>query len=139
MDAVTTPALEIVYDGDCPFCSRFVELYRIRKNVGSVALTDARGRPDLVERFTREGLDINDGMVVFWQGRTYYGPDSVNLMAMLAAERGAFSALNRLLFKNRRVAGLIYPLLVRGRKLTLKAIGRKLIPTSYGDEKRTLL
>jgi len=125
----TGTALEIVYDGDCPFCTRFVEIYRIRKNVGSVKLTNARERADLVERFTREGLDINNGMVVFWQGHTYYGPDSVNLLAMLGAEKGAFSALNRLLFKNKRVAGLVYPLMVKGRKLTLKAMGRKLIAT----------
>jgi len=119
--------LEIVYDGQCPFCTRFVELYRIRRNVGRVELTDARQRPDLVERFTGEGLDINEGMIVLWQGRTYYGPDSVTMLAMLGSERGVFAAVNRALFINRRLAGRVYPLLVRGRKLALRMLGRQLI------------
>lgn len=119
--------LEIVYDGECPFCTRFVELYRIRKNVGRVVLTDARERPDLVAQFTRDGLDINEGMVAMWEGRSYYGADAVQLLAMLGAENGAFAALNRLLFKKPAVAGVVYPWLVRGRKLALRLLGRRLI------------
>jgi predicted DCC family thiol-disulfide oxidoreductase YuxK len=121
--------LQIVYDGECPFCTRFVELYRIRRNVGSVELIDARSRPDLVQRFTRQGLDINKGMVALWQGNTYHGTDSMQLLSMLAAEKGAFAAINRMLFRNRRIAGFVYPLMVRGRNLTLRLLGRKRLET----------
>lgn len=119
--------LKIVYDGECPFCSNFVELYRIRDNVGKVELIDARERPDLIEEFDRRGFEINDGMVAIWQGQYYYGPDSVNLLSMLSSEKGAFAAMNRALFRNRKTAAAVYPWLVRGRKLVLKIMGRKLI------------
>ena len=129
---VADDVLEIAYDGECPFCTRFVALYRIRSNVGQVVLTNVRERPDLLQRFAREGYDINAGMVVLWQGRAYHGADSVQLLAMLGAERGMFAGLNRALFVNRRVAGAVYPLLVRGRNLTLRALGRPLIETPRG-------
>jgi predicted DCC family thiol-disulfide oxidoreductase YuxK len=130
--SVSDDVLEIAYDGECPFCTRFVALYRIRRNVGKVVLTDVRERPDLLTRFAREGLDINAGMVVLWRGRTYHGADSVQLLALLSAEEGLFARINRMLFLNRRVAGMVYPLLVRGRKLTLRAMGRRLIETPRG-------
>lgn len=121
--------LRIVYDGECPFCTRFAALYRIRANVGAVELIDARERPDLVAGFTAKGLNINDGMVALWQDKTYYGSDSAVLLAMLAEEKGVFAALNRLLFTSPRLAGVVYPLLVRGRKATLRMMGRSLIET----------
>lgn len=125
--APPSDVLQIVYDGECPFCSNFVELYRIRATVGSVELVDARERPDLVSDFSRRGLEINDGMIALWQGQTYYGADSVTLLSMLSSEKGAFAALNRLLFRNHKVAGFIYPLMVWGRKLALRLLGRRLI------------
>ncbi|MFC0388116.1 thiol-disulfide oxidoreductase DCC family protein [Muricoccus vinaceus] len=120
-------SLTVVYDGECPFCTRFVELYRIRENVGKVVLTDARDHPELVAGFRQQGFEINDGMVVLWQGRTYYGVDAMQLLSMLGTEGGSFAALNRLLFRNKRVAGAVYPWLVRGRKMTLRLLGRDLI------------
>lgn len=126
--------LRIVYDGQCPFCSRFVELYRIRKNVGNVELLDARERPEVVEDIRRRGYEINDGMIAIWKGHYYYGQESVTLMAMLGADTGAFAQVNRLLFSNPKLAGNVYPLLVRGRKLFLRMIGRPLIEQSHSHD-----
>jgi predicted DCC family thiol-disulfide oxidoreductase YuxK len=119
--------LRIVYDGECPFCSRFVALYRIRQNVGRVELIDARTHPELVAEVRARGYEINDGMIAIWRGRYYYGADGATLMALLSAESGFFARLNRLMFRNPRVAGIVYPILVRGRKLALRLMGRKLI------------
>jgi len=129
--------LRIVYDGHCPFCSRFVELYRIRKNVGVVELVDAREDPAVVEDIRRRGYDINDGMIAIWNGHYYYGQESVTLMAMLGADKGAFAHVNRLLFSNPQLAGKIYPVLVRGRKFFLRMIGRPLIPEAHSHDIRS--
>lgn len=126
-DANPDDVLRIVYDGECPFCSRFVALYRIRENVGRVELVDARQHPEMVQDLRARGYEINDGMIAIWRGRYYYGEESASLMAMLSAESGAFARINRMLFTNPRLAAKVYPVLVRGRKLALALLGRKLI------------
>lgn len=126
--------LRIIYDGECPFCSQFVALYRIRQNVGQVQLIDARTNPDVVADILNRGYNLDDGMIAVWQGHYYYGQESVSLMAMLSEERGMFARLNRLLFVNPAVAARIYPLLVKGRKVVLRMLGRKLIGESHAHE-----
>jgi predicted DCC family thiol-disulfide oxidoreductase YuxK len=119
----------VVYDGECPFCTRYVQLYRIRRLVGRVRLVDARGTtPDpVLEEVRAAGLDLDEGMVVKWGGRTYHGPDAMHVLAMLGAEDSAFGRLNRALFARRGLARRVYPALVAGRKLTLRLLGRRLI------------
>jgi len=122
--------LSIIYDGECPFCTRFVELYRIRKNVGRVDLINVRERDDLLQSFAQTGIDIDNGMVVKWNNRDYYGSDAVNLLALLGSEKGIFSKINNFLFRNPKRAKRLYPALVVGRKIFLKISGRKLIGES---------
>ena len=117
--------LTIIYDGQCPFCAGFVALYRVRQNVGGIELLDARVHPEIVTDMRARGYEINDGMVAVWEGNYYYGQEAVSLMAMLSAETGTFAWLNRLLFTSPRVAGTVYPLLVRGRKIVLKMLRRQ--------------
>ena len=124
-------ALQIIYDGDCPFCSQFVALYRIRQNVGQVELIDAREHPDVVADVTRRGYELDDGMIAIWDGRYYYGQESVTLMSMLSDDAGVFARLNRILFAKPAVAKRIYPVMVQGRKMVLRLLGRKLISQSH--------
>jgi predicted DCC family thiol-disulfide oxidoreductase YuxK len=96
--------LSIIYDGECPFCANFVKLYAIRKKVAEVELIDARGEPRLVQELRSRGMDINEGMVVIWQGRYYFGAAGMHLLSMLGTKAGIFGIFNQLLFQNRRVA-----------------------------------
>ena len=116
-----------MYDGECPFCQNFVSMYRIREMAGEVDLINIRTRPDLIEDVRRRGYEINDGMIAVWNGKYYYGSDSVALMSMLSSEKGAFAWMNRQLFGNPKTAARVYPWLVKGRKVALKLMGRKLI------------
>src|SRR5437868_1790096 len=45
------------YDGLCPFCSRYVMLYRIRQLVQQVHLIDARSEHPLVKELSDKGFD----------------------------------------------------------------------------------
>jgi len=120
--------LSIVYDGECPFCANFVKLYSISKKVSGIELINARQRPALVREFRSKGMEINEGMIVTWRGRHYFGAEGMHLLAILGNDAGVVGMLNRLLFRNRKIAAAAYPLLVAGRRMTLALLRRKLIP-----------
>ncbi|MDX8513515.1 DCC1-like thiol-disulfide oxidoreductase family protein [Mesorhizobium captivum] len=116
-------SIEIIYDGDCPFCSNYVRLVRIRDNF-EVTLTDARAHPDLVKQLKAKGLDVDQGMIARIEGKNYFGSEAMSLISMLSSRSGmANRALSRL-FRNRRLTALSYPILRFGRNLTLRVLGR---------------
>ena len=115
----------VVYDGLCPFCSSYVTMYRIRELVKKVHLIDARDSADsLVRELSRQGFDLNEGMAVKWKGRFYYGGDCLHVLALLGSESSFFNRLNRWVFSRQRLSRVLYPMLVAGRKLTLRILGR---------------
>jgi predicted DCC family thiol-disulfide oxidoreductase YuxK len=117
--------LSIIYDGECPFCANFVKLYAIHKKLAEVELIDARLQPGLVQELRSRGMDINEGMAVIWQGHYYFGAAGMHLLSVLGTEDGIFGVFNQLLFYNKRIAGLIYPALAAGRRITLSLLRRK--------------
>jgi predicted DCC family thiol-disulfide oxidoreductase YuxK len=123
----TTSGIVIVYDGDCPVCSRYVTMIRLRESVGSVALINARDGGEYVQKVRDLGLDLNEGMVAFYGGRVYHGADCVNLLAMLGSDSGVMNQLHSLLFKNASVARLSYPAMRFGRNTLLTVLGRSRI------------
>jgi predicted DCC family thiol-disulfide oxidoreductase YuxK len=117
----------VVYDGECPLCSRYVLLYRLREKGQRVHLIDARSKHSIVDDIGARNLDLNEGIVVCWRGRYHHGAEAMHLLATLAGEATLFNRLNRLVFSRPRLARALYPSLVRGRKLLLRLLGRKLI------------
>src|SRR5438046_960309 len=72
--------LHIIYDGDCPFCSSYVALLRLREQY-DVHLVDARKEPAVAARY---GLDLNEGMVVDLDGQVHHGARAMSLLARLS-------------------------------------------------------
>jgi predicted DCC family thiol-disulfide oxidoreductase YuxK len=117
--------LQIVYDGECPFCSRFVTLYKAKSVVGKVDLIDAREDHPAVHLVKSKGLDLDEGMAVLWDGQIYHGADAVHFMAMIGSENGLFNKLNKAIFQVKPLARVLYPVMVTGRNLTLRLLGRR--------------
>jgi predicted DCC family thiol-disulfide oxidoreductase YuxK len=124
--------LWVVYDGECPFCSSYVTLYRIRQQTDQVHLIDARSADPVVEEVRRAGYDLDVGMVVKFEGRLYHGAEAMNILAILGSGGTVFNRLNRALFRHPRLSRALYPWLVRGRLLVLRMLGRKLIGDAEG-------
>lgn len=119
--------LWVVYDGECPFCSSYVLLYRLREQIGQVHLIDARSTHPIMAEVRREKLDLDEGMAVKFRGRFYHGAAAMNILAILGSGSGVFNRLNRALFRHPRLARFLYPMLVRGRWIILRLLGRRLI------------
>lgn len=116
--------LEIAYDGECPFCSRYVALLRLRARFDEVRLIDLRSEPERVARYREQGLDPDAGMVVELDGTCHHGADAVAILAALGGEDDLWNRLHRRVFATPSRARRLYPLLRAGRDLTLRLLGR---------------
>ncbi len=116
--------IEIIYDGDCPFCSRYVTMTRLRETVGQVKLVDARSDKSVVQEVKALGFDLNEGMLARYNGHDYYGADCIHLLSMLSSKVGLVNRFNSTLFSNRHIAKLAYPILRSARNATLRVLGR---------------
>jgi predicted DCC family thiol-disulfide oxidoreductase YuxK len=110
----------VVYDGDCPLCNSYIKMTRLSKAAGRPTLVNARERPDLVKSLAESGVNLDEGMAVYYQGSLYVGSEAVNLLALLTtpvdrANRVAAAALSRPGF-----ARAVYPLLRAGRNFLLR-------------------
>lgn len=115
----------LLYDGECPFCSAYVRMQRLRAAGVRLALLDARDEPELVARFAREGMDVNEGMILRFRGATYFGGDVMHVISLLSGPAGPINRATSLLFANRTVARALYPFLRAGRNATLRLLGRR--------------
>lgn len=119
-----THAIEVVYDGQCPFCAAYLRLLRLRDLFPAVGLIDARQNPDIVLRLARQGHDLNSGMALFIDGRAYFGADAIHAIALMSSRSGLFNRANRRVLGSRRLAAFVYPLLRTGRAMTLFLLRR---------------
>lgn len=117
----------LVYDKDCPACKAYSQLVRIRQSVGELQLVNAREDSGVMRELTARGLDIDQGMVLLIGNSTYYGSDAIYMLSLLSSRSGIFNRLNYHLFKSRRVAKVLYPLLRGCRNMLLKLMRKRKI------------
>ncbi|GBF27671.1 hypothetical protein MnTg02_02730 [bacterium MnTg02] len=119
--------IQIAYDGDCPFCSAYVRLLRLRDAVGSIELLNAREEHPFVQEIRAAGLDLNEGMVAKFEGRIYHGQDCVHLLSMLSSPSGKLNRLIATILRSKWRCRWLYPVLRFGRNSTLRLMGRSRI------------
>jgi predicted DCC family thiol-disulfide oxidoreductase YuxK len=73
----------LLYDGDCPACSAYVAMARLRQLYPDLQILSARTEPDLVADLRRIGYEINDGMVLSLGGKIYYAAEATRMIATL--------------------------------------------------------
>ena len=116
----------LLYDGDCPVCSAYVAMSRLRNLCPTLRVMNARSEEALVAELRGEGYDINEGMVLSLNGRIHFGADALGMIATIAGaspspwRRRALALIGRGIWARR-----LYPCLNRGRRLLLGVLGRR--------------
>ena len=118
----------LLYDGDCPVCSAYVAMSRLRQLYPNLLVISARTERALVARLRQRGYEINEGMVLCLNGKIYFAADALNMIAELGRvspslwRRGALAVIGTAPW-----AQALYPWLNRGRWLLLWMLGRRSI------------
>ena len=116
--------LVVVFDGDCPFCSQYVQLLKLREIVGATRLVNARSGDSIAIELQQSGYDLNQGMVVRYKGQTYCGADGVHVLACLTTSSRTFNRVNNVIFGSLIVSRALYPILRFGRSAALRLLGK---------------
>lgn len=119
----------LIYDGECPFCSRYARLVRLRATVGNLRLINARDMSAEVHAAIESGYNLDNGMVLSLDGNLYHGADCLNRLALLSSRSTWFNRLSYVLFRYEWVSRLAYPLLRVGRNAALRLLSRS--PLGY--------
>lgn len=114
----------LIYDKECPACSYYCNLARIRESVGKLVLVNARDGGPVMDEITAAGLDIDQGMVLKVGDKLYYGADAIHTLSLLGTRSGVFNRLAYLLFRSGTLSAVIYPVLRSCRNLLLKILRR---------------
>jgi predicted DCC family thiol-disulfide oxidoreductase YuxK len=117
----------LIYDRECPACSAYSQIVRIRESVGDLRLINAREDGEIMQEITAQGLDIDQGMVLKMAGQYYYGAQAVHALALISSRAGAVNRINYWIFKSSMRSKFLYPALRFFRNLLLKVLGKSKI------------
>ena len=137
----TNTGVWFVYDGHCPICTTAARALRIKQGAGPLHLVNAREARNhpLIEEINARRLNLDDGMVLKYQGICYHGEDALHMMALLGSPIDWFNRMNALLFSSRTLAWFCYPAMRAMRNLLLRRKGasriKNLAAQPDGDQK----
>lgn len=122
-----TSHMQVIYDGECPFCTNYIGLMKLRESVANVEIIDARTDHPALRTLADRGYDLNEGMVVIYHGEIYYGKDAVIFLSSLSGGLGLAGRIVSAILRNERRSRYLYPIMKAGRRATLAALGRSKI------------
>ena len=114
----------LVYDNECPVCSNYCQMVRIRESIGELTLISSRDDSAIVREVTGKGLNLDQGMVLKIDDCLYFGADTIHTLALLGSRSGVFNRINYWVFRSKTRSRILYPILRFGRNMLLKILGR---------------
>ena len=120
--------LTFIYDGECPFCNHFAQLLELKSKIKNISILDGRKNPELIKDLLSKGYDLDKGAILLKNNKIFHGANAINTICKLINQPS--SKLLEILsktFKSSKRTKIIFPFLVRARRLALISKG---IPTS---------
>ena len=123
-----TKDLTFIYDGECPFCNHFAELLELKSKIKNISILDGRKNKKLIGSLLDKGYDIDKGAILLKGTDIFHGAEAINTVCrQINNPSGNLLKLLSKIFKSYRRTNLLFPFLIRARRLALISKG---IPTS---------
>jgi predicted DCC family thiol-disulfide oxidoreductase YuxK len=116
---------KLLYDGECQLCNGLA--CSLKQSNPDLEIIDARQASAERASAEKQGIDLNEGMVMIVDGRQYYADEALTYSAGNLRAEGLTGGFMRLLFRHKRATQTLYPVLVLLRKLLLRLAGKSLI------------
>ncbi len=104
----------IVYDGDCPLCTSFVQRLRLMRSAGPIELIDARDRPDLARQLQEQGMSLDQGIVLCVGSECVHADAAMTRLALLSTRSDLFNRLVYWIFRGPGGRAACIPFCVSG-------------------------
>ena len=113
--------LKLYYDGDCPFCSRYADILRLRS---CYELEVCNAREDQSYNVCKKGIALDDGVILVVEQSCFQGVEALNMLLKICKYRGVFFSLHRIVFANAIIGNSVYWLFKLLRKVALYFKGK---------------
>ncbi len=119
--------LIFIYDGECPFCNHFAELLELKSKINNISIVDGRKNPKIIKSLLDKGYDLDKGAILLRDNDIFHGAEAINRICnQINNPSGKLLKLLSNIFKSDKRTTLLFPFLVRARRLALISKG---IPT----------
>ena len=116
--------LTFIYDGECPFCNHFAELLEIKSKIKNISILDARKNQIITKSLLNKGYDIDKGAILLKGDDILHGAEAINYICnQIKNPSGRLLELLSNIFKSNKRTKLLFPFLVRARRLALISKG----------------
>ena len=113
-----------IYDGECPFCNHFAELLEIKSEITNIKIVDGRKNLSLIKSLLEKGYDLDKGAILLRDEDIFHGADAINTICeKVNNPSSSLLLLLSKVFKSNERTKLLFPLLVRARRLALISKG----------------
>ena len=119
-----TPNYTFIYDGECPFCNHFAELLEIKSKISNIKILDGRKNITLIESLLVKGYDLDKGAILLKDEDIFHGAEAINTICkQISNPSSSLLLLLSSIFKSNKRTRVIFPLLIRARRLALISKG----------------
>ena len=116
--------LTFIYDGECPFCNHFAELLELKSKISNISILDARKNLKITNSLLDKGYNIDKGAILLKDADIFHGAKAINIICnQINNPSGKLLKLLSNIFKSDKRTNLIFPFLVRARRLALISKG----------------
>ena len=113
-----------IYDGECPFCNHFAELLEIKSKITNIKIIDGRKNITLIKSLFDKGYDLDKGAILLKNENIFHGADAINTICkQIKNPSSSLLLLLSKVFKSNKRTNVIFPFLVRARRLALISKG----------------
>ena len=113
-----------IYDGECPFCNHFAELLEIKSKIKDIKILDGRKNLTLINSLLDKGYDLDKGAILLKDEEIFHGAEAINkICKQISKPSSSLLLLLSRVFKSTKRTKVLFPLLVRARRVALISKG----------------